>query len=24
MTTELYGAHCNERKGYRVIEGRGI
>ncbi|WP_142319662.1 hypothetical protein [Bacillus cereus] len=23
MTTELYGAHCKERKGYRVIEGRG-
>lgn len=23
MTIELYGAHCNERKGYRVIEGRG-
>ncbi|WP_142329652.1 hypothetical protein [Bacillus cereus] len=23
MTRELYGAHCKERKGYRVIEGRG-
>ncbi|OUC02005.1 hypothetical protein BK784_10200 [Bacillus thuringiensis serovar medellin] len=23
MTIELYGAHCKERKGYRVIEGRG-
>ncbi|MES1053510.1 hypothetical protein FOA24_31655 [Bacillus thuringiensis] len=23
MTTELYDAHCKERKGYRVIEGRG-
>jgi hypothetical protein len=22
MTTELYGAHCNELKGNRVIEGR--
>ena len=23
MTIELYGAHYNKRKGYRVIEGRG-
>ncbi|ANC19943.1 hypothetical protein WR52_14615 [Bacillus cereus] len=22
MTTELYGAHCNKLKGYRVIEGK--
>ncbi|MHC2835946.1 hypothetical protein ACUXEY_004466 [Bacillus sp. F9_6S_D1_P_5] len=22
MTTELYGAHCNGLKGYRVIEGK--
>ncbi|HHT7239652.1 hypothetical protein ABWK42_10065 [Bacillus sp. JJ927] len=22
MTTELYGAHCNEMKGYRVMEGK--
>ncbi|MFA2694618.1 hypothetical protein [Bacillus mycoides] len=23
MTMELYGAHCNEMKGYRVMEGKG-
>lgn len=22
MTIELYGAHCNELKGYRVVEGK--
>lgn len=24
MTTELYGAYCNEKKGYRVIEGKDL